>query len=1592
MNRPVVFVSYTQVDRAWAEWVAWWVEQAGYEVRVQAWHAVPGTNWVSWTWQAARDAQHTLLVVSAEALRSEYVESEWTAAFREDPRGTARRLIPVQVAACPLPGQLDSLTRIDLTDLGSEERASEALLAGLRAAVTGSGRPLQAPGFPGGPAPESPAERRSDAARPPFPRATGTASFADRVREACADRYPGADIQPVAPTRDAALHLDVTWDNDGYRRRWPVGLAPAGMDQATLTAFVEQVHARYEQTDRRVESELVHGGDLPEDALVRAARRRGVLVRSLREYQRLWDPRRYLAAQRRRLEADPEYASAIYVPQRFLRLDDPPDARPRPDVFGEVVDWLDAESARVALVLGDFGHGKTFLLRELARRIPAILPNLVPVVIELRALEKTYRLEQLLAAHLSRNREDVIDVRAVLHMLASGQLLLMFDGFDELALRVDYDRAAEHLGTLLSAVAGRAKVVITSRVQHFAADQQVRSALGQQVHLVTGSRLLRLADFDQAQIREFLVRLHQGDEAQADARLGLLHEIKDLLGLSRNPRMLSFIADLPVAELTAIRDSRGEISAAALYEKLLDRWLRFETARRLPTRATPLTLDPTQLRQAATAVALELWRSGEDGVDLPVLATATRSVLADLTRLRMEPGQATHTVGSGSLLVRQDDDRFGFVHSSVQEYLIADETARRLGAGESAGTGPLGGREMSPLMVDFLCDALRRDPAARERAVGWAATTLSTRGAPDAAVANAIAISGRLEVRTGRRRASLAGQDLRGRDLSGLDLRGADLSGTDLRGARLAGLDLTEASLRGAQVVRASLDEVTLARADLSHADLTGAVLRHADLGGADLSQADFTGATVLGGSLAGAKLTGGRWAEAAVIGAALDASAHDTPELRPALIANRERLVPQVHPYHEAGDVVYLLGGRLLAAAHGPVVLLIDPVAARALRVLPLAADSPTRLAATADGGLLVIATGGTVRMWDLRPDAAAPSAAPAGDAGPHSLPGRLVSTVDLPSPVVALAVDRSGRHAVAVDQQEGAARLLDLSAGKMFEKPLGGGETVAVSPDGRLVALGLRDRASRTYGVRVQELPSGQEAHWLPHEGRVRDVQFGRDGGILVTVSDAAPGSGDTLTVWRLGPQVTRSSHRTQWSGPVAFHPTSSLLAQAESNGVVVWDLSSGQKVVEPRTSGSIRFGSGLAFHPDGTEIACSTATGVELIPLVVPGAGDDAVAPVGQRQKVYVGRGRPVGPAARTENLTFRSFAGVAFVDEGRRVRTLGPGTIVRTWDKRTGALLSSRRVNSPGRYRGTSLLSGDGRTAVAAGDGQVVVTDCSGDEMEKIAEHRRPFGQAAAALSPDGSLLAVTSYDEVAVIRTASGRPPWGWAGPMRRRRLRSTPKVSFSPDNRHVAMTDFRRTTVSRIGTRAGSRTIPLAGPIAFSPDGHTLAGLGHDREAIELWNHRDGRATGVLTAPAGSAANPHALAFSSDGGLLAAAVHDRIHVWEVAAGACRHTLAGHLGQVRAIAFDPAGALLASTGDDGTLRLWDTDTGRERVALLDLPDDGWAALLPDGSYKLAGDPAGVFWWALGLRRFEPGELDAYLPSIRRLPDDAPLDLP
>jgi hypothetical protein len=79
------FISYTQVDRPWAEWIAVQLEAAGYSTVLQAWDFRPGRGFLRQMQQATSTARRTIAVLSPAYFGSKWGEAEWRAAFVKDP-------------------------------------------------------------------------------------------------------------------------------------------------------------------------------------------------------------------------------------------------------------------------------------------------------------------------------------------------------------------------------------------------------------------------------------------------------------------------------------------------------------------------------------------------------------------------------------------------------------------------------------------------------------------------------------------------------------------------------------------------------------------------------------------------------------------------------------------------------------------------------------------------------------------------------------------------------------------------------------------------------------------------------------------------------------------------------------------------------------------------------------------------------------------------------------------------------------------------------------------------------------------------------------------------------------------------------------------------------------------------------------------------------------------------------------------------------------------------------------------------------------------------------------------------------------------
>ncbi|MBK8256466.1 MAG: pentapeptide repeat-containing protein [Polyangiaceae bacterium] len=659
-----------------------------------------------------------------------------------------------------------------------------------------------------------------------------------RVLDVTRLRHPHATLEEDgAPS--PFLGLIVRREQDG--RRYvvePIGVLESSVTEEVVQAFYNDMQTRFREDDPLLSCRIVHQGKRVGNDLYTRALRKCVILDPIDEYEDIVRFEPYLAWQTERIDRDPLYPDSLYVNQRAeVRVG--LDRTTTKSALDSLSELLRDNFPRFLLVLGDFGTGKTFLMRQLARRLAARKGALPPVLVEMRSLEKAHDLDSLLAQHFQLLGDKAIKVANFRYLLAQGKAVLLFDGFDELAFRVTPERVKEHFQTVLQAAEGKAKVVVTSRTTQFLTDNDAERELARKAAEREGYRLLKLKPFEEDQIRDVL-RKRLKDPDAVERRMDLLHKVEDLMGLSSNPRMLDFILELPEEDLEKAKNRHDRITAASLYERLVERWLGFEEGRMSPKGADPpLTLK--QLWKVVTDLAVMLWPRTEKGIPVQDIPADLWVNLQKIDPSRpLDPEEAKSAAVGRSLLIRSDEGRFSFLHESILDWFVAREMARKARNGEAVDL--LLRTPMSRLMVDFFVTL-----AESEAAATWAREALGCGVEVGVANANLVLIkadaSGALEPDISVD-LDLSGHDLSGQDLSNSrHLRGAFLENANLQGVSLAGADLTGARLNGAQLSGADLRGAVLVDAQLSGANLTGALCTQADFQGASLEKADLTAA-----------------------------------------------------------------------------------------------------------------------------------------------------------------------------------------------------------------------------------------------------------------------------------------------------------------------------------------------------------------------------------------------------------------------------------------------------------------------------------------------------------------------------------------------------------------------------------------------------------------------------------------------------------------------------------------------------------------------------------------------------------------------------
>ncbi|WP_225849302.1 FxSxx-COOH system tetratricopeptide repeat protein [Streptomyces sp. HPF1205] len=162
-----VFVSYAGPDRAWAEWVAWHLREAGHRVELDVWDWQTGDNFIDRMNTAMQRATVVVALFSTSYFRSSrWTHEEWTSVV-----GRRERLVPLTVEplmGTDIPPILTAVIRKDLHGLDEP-----AAIAALLNAVNGPVNLVTAPGFPGTPPLPNGSTPGPSSQRPRLPSATG---------------------------------------------------------------------------------------------------------------------------------------------------------------------------------------------------------------------------------------------------------------------------------------------------------------------------------------------------------------------------------------------------------------------------------------------------------------------------------------------------------------------------------------------------------------------------------------------------------------------------------------------------------------------------------------------------------------------------------------------------------------------------------------------------------------------------------------------------------------------------------------------------------------------------------------------------------------------------------------------------------------------------------------------------------------------------------------------------------------------------------------------------------------------------------------------------------------------------------------------------------------------------------------------------------------------------------------------------------------------------------------------------------------------------------------------------------------------------
>lgn len=364
----------------------------------------------------------------------------------------------------------------------------------------------------------------------------------------------------------------------------------------------------------------------------------------------------------------------------------------------EVQAWLRQRDNNVLFLLGDYGAGKTSFLRNFAYQLldgqvdDGMTPGLIPLLIPLREFRSAINLRQVITDTLVNDYGvHLPSFQAFERYCSLGKVLLLLDGFDEMASKSDVQTVLDCLAQILLLAETNTKLVVTCRSNFFKSHYQLFEMLrrfqieipddkgkSDTLPLVNHGMVLTLSPLSATEVKAFIERRFPD---KADELLAQIADIHDLTDLCRRPVLL----DMVLSTLPDIHDSDVVVNSAVLYESYTNRWAkRDEWRARMPLEARQALCDSLAWAMLARGIA---------GIPYSDLKERLEQILSSLSRNPEELAEFANDIQTCSFLIREGEgDQYQFAHKSFMEFFVARRLARVLAEGveipaEDADTG-----------------------------------------------------------------------------------------------------------------------------------------------------------------------------------------------------------------------------------------------------------------------------------------------------------------------------------------------------------------------------------------------------------------------------------------------------------------------------------------------------------------------------------------------------------------------------------------------------------------------------------------------------------------------------------------------------------------------------------------------------------------------------------------------------------------------------------------------------------------------------------------------------------------------------------------